>query len=390
VALSPDGHTLAAGSADTKLRLWNMTQLAHPTLWGQPLTGFGDAIWSVAFSPDGHTLAVGTRASTVWLWSVTNRARPTPLLQHFYRRRGPYLGCGRRADEWEGPAGGQGVTPGCAATGELTPASGRTAHRSPTDAYDTAATDHAVGATPRSAAPTGSDRPARELTAPTARRSTACPRYGWRCARARRSATRRRDVSPSEPPTSSPNQPREPPSPDSHRYQHPRGKTCRGHPPNRPDCRNSPIRLKGRVSTDLALASTSRSWLCPILRCCPVVGFVASDYLLESSYSRSRPPTRKHAGLNGRARTRAAVPRTGQRDAREWPPGQGAPLPGQPPLPAAYAGHLRPTYASASSGGTERVELLNRAKSTRSALLVVAHTGSLCRATSTRHSCFPP
>ncbi|RSM77829.1 hypothetical protein DL991_18675, partial [Amycolatopsis sp. WAC 01375] len=67
VAFSPDGHTLATGSSDKSVRLWGMSDPAHPAPLGQPLTGHTQPIQSVAFSPDGHTLATGGLDASVRL-----------------------------------------------------------------------------------------------------------------------------------------------------------------------------------------------------------------------------------------------------------------------------------------------------------------------------------
>ena len=82
VAFSSDGHTLASGSADGSVRLWDVADPAHPRLLSQPLAGTGiAAVASVAFSPDGHTLASGDVDGTVRLWDVADPAHPRPLGQ---------------------------------------------------------------------------------------------------------------------------------------------------------------------------------------------------------------------------------------------------------------------------------------------------------------------
>jgi len=66
VAFSPDGQTLASGSDDTTVRLW---QVSDGTLL-RTLEGHTDTVLSVAFSPDGQTLASGSWDRTVRLWEL--------------------------------------------------------------------------------------------------------------------------------------------------------------------------------------------------------------------------------------------------------------------------------------------------------------------------------
>jgi WD40 repeat protein len=79
VAFAPDGHTLATGSADQKVRLWNITDPTHPVALGSPLTGHTQSVLSVTFAPDGRTLATGSFDHTVRLWNTTDPAHPTAL-----------------------------------------------------------------------------------------------------------------------------------------------------------------------------------------------------------------------------------------------------------------------------------------------------------------------
>src|SRR5271156_3757489 len=73
VALSPDGHTLASGSFDHTVRVWDLTDPAHPAPLGGPLTGHTNVVLSVAFSPDGHTLASGVALVALMIVSATFR-----------------------------------------------------------------------------------------------------------------------------------------------------------------------------------------------------------------------------------------------------------------------------------------------------------------------------
>src|SRR6266852_4406778 len=81
VAFSAGGHTLASGSLNGTIRLWDITDTAHPRPLGQPLTGGTGAVETVAFSPGGHTLASSDDDGTIRLWDITDPAHPRPLGQ---------------------------------------------------------------------------------------------------------------------------------------------------------------------------------------------------------------------------------------------------------------------------------------------------------------------
>jgi WD40 repeat protein len=69
VAFSPDEHTVASGSADDSIRLWVLNGPRDPRFPTVTLQGQG-VVHSVAFSPDGHTLASGSTDGTVRLWDL--------------------------------------------------------------------------------------------------------------------------------------------------------------------------------------------------------------------------------------------------------------------------------------------------------------------------------
>src|SRR5262249_10462231 len=66
LAFSPDGETLAAGSANGTVHLWDVPTHRQITA----LTGHTGAVTLVAFSPDGKALASGRADQPVRLWDV--------------------------------------------------------------------------------------------------------------------------------------------------------------------------------------------------------------------------------------------------------------------------------------------------------------------------------
>ncbi|MCM3885705.1 WD40 repeat domain-containing protein, partial [Frankia sp. R82] len=98
VVFSPDGRTLAAGSADDTVTLWDLTDRAAPHRLGTPLTGPTNSVSSVVFSPDGQTLAAGSYDHTVTLWDA---AQLFTLRDHADTEACRLLGSSLSADLWK-------------------------------------------------------------------------------------------------------------------------------------------------------------------------------------------------------------------------------------------------------------------------------------------------
>jgi WD40 repeat protein len=64
LAFAPDGRTLASGGADGAVKLWDWAQAREQ----RSFRGHDGVVWSVAFAADGRTLATGGQDGAVKLW----------------------------------------------------------------------------------------------------------------------------------------------------------------------------------------------------------------------------------------------------------------------------------------------------------------------------------
>jgi WD40 repeat protein len=78
VVYSPDGKTLASGSEDCTVKLWNVTSGRCTAT----LTGHNKGIYALAFAPNGRTLASGSLDGTIKLWDIASEKSIATLMGH--------------------------------------------------------------------------------------------------------------------------------------------------------------------------------------------------------------------------------------------------------------------------------------------------------------------
>ncbi len=75
-ALSPDSSQIALGGYDSKVRIWQSSEVNNSTLKDDPVeileTAGNESFSSLAFSPDGEWLAGGTTSGSVYVWQISD------------------------------------------------------------------------------------------------------------------------------------------------------------------------------------------------------------------------------------------------------------------------------------------------------------------------------
>jgi WD40 repeat protein len=66
IAFSPNGKTLASGSGDETIKLWNVESRSAT----ETLRGHNSGVTTIAFTPDGLQLVSGALEGTVRIWNV--------------------------------------------------------------------------------------------------------------------------------------------------------------------------------------------------------------------------------------------------------------------------------------------------------------------------------
>ena len=82
LSFKPGSSTLASGSDDNTIRIWDLTWNAWRSQPVRTLRGHRNAVESVAWSPDGTLLANGSSDDTIRLWDSTTGTHKATLREH--------------------------------------------------------------------------------------------------------------------------------------------------------------------------------------------------------------------------------------------------------------------------------------------------------------------
>jgi WD40 repeat protein len=79
VAISPDGHQLAAGDDSGLIQRWDISDPARPVPLPGPGSAFPSGVLGLAYSPDGRTLVAGGAGGEIQRWDVSDLRAATAL-----------------------------------------------------------------------------------------------------------------------------------------------------------------------------------------------------------------------------------------------------------------------------------------------------------------------
>lgn len=98
VAFAPDNSSVAGGSNDFNVTIWDLADPADPRLLGQPLSAPLRPVRTITYSRDGKTIIAGSDDRSIVLWDVSPMvALKANVLEYACDRTGG----GLSSNEWD-------------------------------------------------------------------------------------------------------------------------------------------------------------------------------------------------------------------------------------------------------------------------------------------------